>query len=270
MRRFATHRLDAISPDDLAALVRELRADGLAESTIVIVVGVANRIYRYAARRLGWVGTNPVSLLLPSERPKPGQSAKRRLFERGRARADDRRRRRAVRHAVHAGGVHRRSCLRAARDSGGRTSASRTWRMPRWSSPARSIAMATSGPRRRTAPREPSRSPVSWQRFSAATRSARSSPDREDFVFCTCTGRPLGQRNVARALRKAQQNAVDRDGVRLSRYCTSATSSASRSRCRTAPCRRCIASATRSPVGRCSRARASTRSRSCLATATPT
>ena len=48
----------------------------------MIVVGVVNRIYRYAARRLGWAGTNPVSLLLPSERPKPGQTAKRRLFER--------------------------------------------------------------------------------------------------------------------------------------------------------------------------------------------
>jgi integrase len=83
MRRFATHRLDTITPDDVAALVGTLRADGLAESTIVIVVGVVNRIYRYAARRLGWGGTNPVSLLLPSERPKPGLSAKRRLFERG-------------------------------------------------------------------------------------------------------------------------------------------------------------------------------------------
>ena len=84
MRRFATHRLDTISPDDLAALVRELRAEGLAESTIVIVVGVVNRIYRYAARRLGWAGTNPVSLLLPSERPKPGAEREaRRLFEGG-------------------------------------------------------------------------------------------------------------------------------------------------------------------------------------------
>ena len=64
MRRFATHRLDTISADDLAALVRELRGDGLAEATIVIVVGVVNRIYRYAARRLGWAGTNPVALLL--------------------------------------------------------------------------------------------------------------------------------------------------------------------------------------------------------------
>ncbi len=31
-------------------------------------------------------------------------------------------------------------------------------------------------------------------------------------MFCTCTGRPLGQRNVARALRNAQLKAVDRDG----------------------------------------------------------
>jgi integrase len=41
-------------------------------------------------------------------------------------------------------------------------------------------------------------------------RSRFSTP--EDFVFCTCTGRPLGQRNVARALRHAQRKAVDRDG----------------------------------------------------------
>jgi len=36
-----------------------------------IVLGVTNRVYRYAARRLGWAGTNPVSLMLPSDRPKP-------------------------------------------------------------------------------------------------------------------------------------------------------------------------------------------------------
>lgn len=42
---------------------------------------MTNRIYRYSARRLGWVGTNPVSLMLPSERPKPSQAKRRRLFE---------------------------------------------------------------------------------------------------------------------------------------------------------------------------------------------
>jgi integrase len=76
-----TQRLDAISPDDLALLVRELRSRGFSESTIVIVLGVTNRVYRYAARRLGWAGTNPVSLMLPSERPKPSQGKRRRIFE---------------------------------------------------------------------------------------------------------------------------------------------------------------------------------------------
>ena len=31
-------------------------------------------------------------------------------------------------------------------------------------------------------------------------------------MFCSRTGRPLGQRNVTRALRSAQQNAVDENG----------------------------------------------------------
>lgn len=69
LKRFGTRRLDTITADDLAQLVRELRTEGLAESTIVIVLGVANRIYRYAARRLGWSETNLVSLMLRPERP---------------------------------------------------------------------------------------------------------------------------------------------------------------------------------------------------------
>jgi integrase len=78
---FGPRRLDVISPDDLALLVRELRSRGFSESTIVIVLGVTNRVYRYAARRLGWTGTNPVSLMLPSERPKPSHGKRRRIFE---------------------------------------------------------------------------------------------------------------------------------------------------------------------------------------------
>jgi integrase len=79
--RFATRRLDHITPNDLAELVRDLRRQGLSESTIAIAVGVANRVYRFAARRLGWSGTNPISLMLSSERPKPAQTKRRRIFE---------------------------------------------------------------------------------------------------------------------------------------------------------------------------------------------
>ena len=57
---FGAPRLDAVSPDDSALLVREMRSRGFSESTIVIVLGVTNRVYRYSARRLGWTGPNPV------------------------------------------------------------------------------------------------------------------------------------------------------------------------------------------------------------------
>jgi integrase len=58
-----------------------MRAKGFSESTIAIAIGVMNRIYRYATRRLGWSGTNPVSVMLTSERPKPSESKRRRIFE---------------------------------------------------------------------------------------------------------------------------------------------------------------------------------------------
>ena len=47
----------------------------------MVVLGVQGHIYRYAARRLGWSGTNPVALMLPSERPKPSRAQRRRIFE---------------------------------------------------------------------------------------------------------------------------------------------------------------------------------------------
>src|ERR1700733_10260955 len=80
LTRWATRRMDAIGPDDVAALVRELRSEGLAESTIAVVVGVTTRVFRYAARRLGWAGSNPVSLLLATERPKLAQVNRRPIF----------------------------------------------------------------------------------------------------------------------------------------------------------------------------------------------
>jgi integrase len=79
--RYATRRLDMIEPDDLAELGRELRQDGKSEATILAVLGALNRVYRSAARRLAWAGTNPVSLMLPSERPKLAQSPRHRIYD---------------------------------------------------------------------------------------------------------------------------------------------------------------------------------------------
>ena len=155
MRRFATHRLDTISPDDLAALVRELRGEGLAESTIVIVVGVVNRIYRYAARRLGWAGTDPVPLLLPSERPKPGQSAKRLVFEKD-----------ELEQTIAAAGEPYGTLFTLAALTGARVSELLALR---WANVSIS---------RRTAPSGLCRSRASWRRSSAATTPGRGSPFR--------------------------------------------------------------------------------------------
>jgi integrase len=211
MRRFATHRLDAITPDDVAALVRTLRVDGLAESTIVIVVGVVNRIYRYAARCLGWAGTNPVSLLLPSERPKPGQSAKRRLFER-----------RELEQTIAAAGEPYRTLFTLAALTGARVSEllGLRWANVRISDlddaevefasqvdrHGNIQPMKTDGSVRTVPiPRELAAILGQHKERSKFTGS-------QEFVFSTCTGRPLGQRNVARALRQAQLKAIDSDG----------------------------------------------------------
>jgi hypothetical protein len=158
--RDASRRLDAVTPDDLAKLVRELRAKGLAESTIAIVIGVTNRVYRYAARRMGWAGTNPISLMLPSERPKPSQDVRRRLFQAGEleqtiAAAPD-----------PTGRCSRSQCprVRGSRSrlpSGGRTWGSATGRTRRWNSHTKSTDTATFVRRRPTTLCGPCRSRAS-------------------------------------------------------------------------------------------------------------
>ncbi len=79
-RRYGRRRLDSISADDLAELVRELRDAGKSEATIAVVLGVTGRIYKFAARRLGWTGTNPTTLMLASERPKVSLAKRRPIF----------------------------------------------------------------------------------------------------------------------------------------------------------------------------------------------
>ena len=69
--RYGNRRLDSITPDDLAALVRDMRERGKSEATIAAVLGAVGRIYKFAARRLGFAGMNPITLMLSSERPGP-------------------------------------------------------------------------------------------------------------------------------------------------------------------------------------------------------
>jgi integrase len=210
--RFGLRRLDKITADDLANLVRELRGGGLSESTIVIVVGVANRVYRYAARRLGWAGANPVSLMLSSERPKPSQGQRRRVFageELGQTIAAAEEPYRALFTLAALTGA-RLSELLALRWADVRlveledAEIEFACQVDRHGNlrPTKTDGSARTVP----IPRELAEILAAHRRRAALTGS-------EGFVFATRTGRPFGQRNIGRALRSAQLKATDADGT---------------------------------------------------------
>lgn len=211
LERFGLRRLDAITPDDLAQLVRELRADGLAESTIVIVIGVTNRIYRYAARRLGWSGTNPVSLLLPSERPKPSQDVRRRVFKA-----------RELEQTIAAAEEPYRTLFTVAALTGARLSEllALRWtdiRLADHDDAEIEFACQVDrhgnlGPTKTDGSARTVPIPRELVEIMIGHKQRSTFVSDDDFVFATRTGRPFGQRNIARALRRAQFNAEDDHG----------------------------------------------------------
>jgi hypothetical protein len=78
--RWGRRRLDGITVDDIAALIRELRREGKAEWTISGVVKAAGRVFAFARRRMSWHGENPVRGLEDGERPKTSAAARRRIY----------------------------------------------------------------------------------------------------------------------------------------------------------------------------------------------
>ncbi len=209
--RLGTSRLDAVTPDDVAALVRELRSKGRAEASIAICVGVTNRIYRYAARRLGWVGTNPVSLMLPSERPKPSQAKRRRLFEGT-----------ELEETIAAATEPYKTLFTLAALTGARLSEllGLTWanlRLDPLDDAEIEFAHQVDrhGQIRPTKTDESARTipiPEQLAQILVDHRSRCLHLARADFVFATRTGRVISQRNTVRALRAAQTAALTPDG----------------------------------------------------------
>ncbi len=61
--RYGNRRLETITADELAALVRDMRQQGKSEATIAAVLGAIGRIYKFAARRLGFSAVNPTMLM---------------------------------------------------------------------------------------------------------------------------------------------------------------------------------------------------------------
>ncbi len=210
--RFGNRRLDAITPDDFAGLVRDMRDEGLSESSIAIAIGVTNRLYRYAARRLGWSGVNPVSLMLSSERPKPSQSKRRRIFEGA-----------ELEQTVAAAPEPWRTLLTLTALTGARASEllAITWvdvQLNDLDDAAIQFASQVDrkGERRPTKTDGSARTvPIPRElalivvRHKLASRFTK--PD--DFIFCTRIGGPFRQRNVGRALRNPQRDAVDERGL---------------------------------------------------------
>jgi integrase len=78
--RFANRRLDRVTADELALLVRDMHASAKSEATIAVALAIVGRVYKFAARRLGWNGTIPTTLMLCSERPKISQAKRRPIF----------------------------------------------------------------------------------------------------------------------------------------------------------------------------------------------
>ena len=210
--RFKMRRLDSITADDLAGLVRGLRAEGLAEASIVSVLGALTRIYKYAARRLGWAGQNPAELLLSAERPKPSSAPKRPIFE-GEQLAQ----------TIAAAHEPYRTLFTVAALTGARVSeiCGLTWADVRLEDPADAeIEFASQVDRQGN--RQPTKTDGSSRTIPIPPELAmllvghnlRSPhPDPAAPLFATRTGRPIAQRNVTRALKRAMERAVKEDGT---------------------------------------------------------
>jgi integrase len=209
--RYGARRLDGITADDLASLVRELRRDGKSEATIVVVLGVITRIYKYSARRLGWVGVIPTTLMLGSERPRVARGARRVIFEGTQ-----------LEETVAASSEPCRTLFTLAALTGARVSelCGLTWADVRVSDLDDAEVefgwqvdrKGNRGPTKTDGSARTVPIPRGLAVILARYRLAARAPAADGYVFCTRSGRPLSQRNVLRALRAAQVRARDPDG----------------------------------------------------------
>jgi integrase len=209
--RLGARRLDAVTADDMAALVRQMRQIGRSEATILVVLGVTGRIYKFAARRLGWVGTSPTTLMLTSERPKVSLAKRRPIFTGEQ-----------IEQTIAAAAEPFRTMFVIAALTGARLSelCGLTWGDVAVddlddADITFNCQVDRHGERRPTKTDGSARTvPIPRELAIVVARHRAGSADvgADAFVFATRTGRALSQRNVARALRRAQARAVDAYG----------------------------------------------------------
>ncbi|HEX5374575.1 MAG TPA: site-specific integrase, partial [Solirubrobacterales bacterium] len=210
--QFGGRRLNRITADDWAAFVVKLRKAGKAESSIASILTAARRIYKYAARRMNWHGVQTLALLESRERPKTTAAARHRLFtdqELAQTLAAAWEPFRTLFVFAATTGARMSECLGlvwADIDLTGLDKASVSFEFQASRRGGVRVELKT----------DESKRVVELPRFLAKMlaahkiKSAHSQPDA--FVFCTRSGKPLGQRNVSRALRRAQKAATDAKG----------------------------------------------------------
>ncbi len=208
--RWGRRRLDAIGVGEVAAVVRELRAEGKSEWTIAGVLKAANRVFKFANRRLGWFGTNPVAELEDGERPKLASTTRRRIYTRE-----------ELSQTLAAAHEPWETLFAFAAITGARLSECLGLT---WSDLHLTEAAATASFRAqvdRAGHRQPLKTAESERTVALPDQLANAltrhqvtvaNPDPEGFVFSSRTGRALAQRNVLRALRAAQKRAASAQG----------------------------------------------------------
>jgi integrase len=209
--RFGNHRMDRIEADDWARLIGELRAEGLAESTIETILKAGRGVYKFAARRMSWHGEQSLSLLEPSERPKIAEAKKKRLFTQ-----DELAQTLAAAHEPY------KTLFTLALNAGPRISECLGVAIEEVD--LNDLTEATidflyqvdrKGVRQRLKTEASEREvevPFTLACMLAAVIEESPYKKPSDFVFCTSSGKALNQRNVARALRSIQKRAKDPDG----------------------------------------------------------
>jgi integrase len=205
--------MDAIDVSDAARLVRELRGAGLAEWTISGICRAANRVFKFARRHCSWRGDNPFAELETSERPKVSATPERRIYVGG-----------ELAQVLAAATEPWRTLFRLASVVGGRESEllGLWWEDVELGDLDRAtirfgFRVGRDG-KRVPLKTEESKATLPLPRSTAlmllehkARTPAPTSP--RSYIFATRIGRPINQRNVLRALYRAQERARTPEGL---------------------------------------------------------
>lgn len=208
---FGARRMADVHVDDVARYVSRKLRGGAAAWSVKGHLTVLSSVYRYAIRRLGYDGANPVALLERTERPKVDQSPERRINTRA-----------ELEQTIAATTEPWRTLFRLADVLGGRESEilGLWWENLDLSDPGSATIRFTHqvdrDGRRVALKTDESKATLPLPRATAAmmrehrARSLHTTP--RSFVFSTRTGKAISQRDLLRALYRAQQRARGADG----------------------------------------------------------